>query len=85
MSRSVRRELQRYGSTTDGDLHRRYTDSHTPRQHASSRSIRCRLDLERVEVLRGPQGVSFGEGAEGGVHPFITVQPSLTNYNRLRK
>ncbi len=39
------------------------------------------FDLERVEVLRGPQGVSFGEGAEGGAVRFITVQPSLTNYS----
>ena len=39
------------------------------------------FDLERVEVLRGPQGVSFGEGAEGGAVRFITVQPSLTTYS----
>ena len=39
------------------------------------------FDLQRVEVLRGPQGVLFGEGAEGGAVRFITVQPSLTNYS----
>jgi outer membrane receptor protein involved in Fe transport len=39
------------------------------------------FDLDRVEVLRGPQGVSFGEGAEGGAVRFITAQPSLTNYS----
>jgi len=35
------------------------------------------FDLERVEVLRGPQGTLFGAGAEGGVVRFITPAPSL--------
>lgn len=39
------------------------------------------FDLERVEVLRGPQGTLFGAGAEGGTVRFITPQPSLTNYS----
>ena len=34
------------------------------------------FDLDRVEVLRGPQGTLFGAGAEGGVVRFITPQPS---------
>src|SRR6185437_9063474 len=36
------------------------------------------FDLDRVEVLRGPQGTLFGAGAEGGALRFITPQPSLT-------
>jgi iron complex outermembrane receptor protein len=37
------------------------------------------FDLDRVEVLRGPQGTLFGAGAEGGVVRFITPQPSVTS------
>lgn len=36
------------------------------------------FDLDRVEVLRGPQGTLFGAGAEGGVVRFITPEPGLT-------
>ncbi len=35
------------------------------------------FDLDRVEVLRGPQGTLFGAGAEGGVVRFITPSPDL--------
>lgn len=38
------------------------------------------FDLERVEVLRGPQGTLFGAGSEGGNIRFITTQPSLTQF-----
>lgn len=41
------------------------------------------FDLERVEVLRGPQGTLFGEGAEGGAVRFISRQPDLTQYSGL--
>lgn len=36
------------------------------------------FDLERVEVLRGPQGTLFGAGSEGGTVRFISPEPSLT-------
>ena len=38
-------------------------------------------DLDRVEVLRGPQGTLFGAGSEGGTVRYITPQPSLTDFS----
>jgi iron complex outermembrane recepter protein len=35
------------------------------------------FDLDRLEVLRGPQGTLFGSGSEGGTVRFITATPSL--------
>jgi outer membrane receptor protein involved in Fe transport len=39
------------------------------------------FDLNRVEILRGPQGTLFGAGSEGGTVRYITAQPSLTEYS----
>jgi iron complex outermembrane receptor protein len=43
------------------------------------------FDVQRVEVLRGPQGTLFGAGAEGGVVRFILNGPSLTDFSTYSK
>jgi outer membrane receptor protein involved in Fe transport len=37
-------------------------------------------DMERVEVLRGPQGTVFGANSQGGTVRFITTQPVLGTF-----
>jgi iron complex outermembrane recepter protein len=39
------------------------------------------LDLERIEVLKGPQGTLFGASSMGGNLRFITRKPSLEDNN----
>jgi iron complex outermembrane receptor protein len=38
------------------------------------------FDLDRIEVLRGPQGTLFGSGSEGGTVRFITPEPSFEGW-----
>lgn len=38
-------------------------------------------DLDRVEVLRGPQGSLYGKNATGGAVNFYSRNPSLTDYD----
>jgi iron complex outermembrane recepter protein len=39
------------------------------------------FDLNRVEILRGPQGTLFGSGSMGGTVRLITNQPNTSGYH----
>src|SRR5688500_18119690 len=43
------------------------------------------FDLERFEVLRGPQGTLFGAGSSAGTVRYITKQPQLGEFEGDRK
>ena len=43
------------------------------------------FDLDRVEILRGPQGTLFGAGSEGGTVRYIMTQPSVTQESTYAK
>jgi outer membrane receptor protein involved in Fe transport len=38
-------------------------------------------DLERIEVLRGPQGTLYGAGALGGLLKYVTASPDTTRFS----
>ena len=38
-------------------------------------------DLDRIEVLRGPQGTLFGAGSSSGTVRYITAQPNIGDFS----
>ena len=44
---------------------------------ADPASLATLVDVERVEILRGPQGMLFGKNASAGLIHFITNRPKL--------
>ena len=77
---SIRGIESRWGATTTGV----YIDD-TPVQvrslSISTNFYPALFDLDRVEVLRGPQGTLFGAGAMGGAVRFILAKPDLNEYS----
>jgi outer membrane receptor protein involved in Fe transport len=49
--------------------------------YASGTIFPAVFDLERIEVLRGPQGTLFGSGSQGGTVRFIQPAPSVERYS----
>jgi len=55
-------------------------DVYQPRGYGFNSTL---MDIERIEVLRGPQGTLFGKNTIGGVVHVITEEPKMANSGSL--
>jgi iron complex outermembrane recepter protein len=67
------------GSVIDSSTVGFYLDE-IPLANASITPDVTLYDLERVEVLRGPQGTLYGEGSLGGTIKLVTKRPDFDGY-----
>ena len=79
----IRGVTERHGTTTGVFI----GDALVPaaRTETFGRSFPWAFDLERVEVLRGPQSTLLGGGTLGGAVRFIFNEPSLTTFTGLAR
>ncbi len=72
-------QLRGMASTIGPSTIGQYIDEMPFTADTSSGAIDIRMiDLERVEVLRGPQPTLYGESSMGGTVRYITARPQLT-------
>ena len=53
-------------------------------QSTGTSSMLSQMDIERVEVLRGPQGTLYGRNSNGGAINFIAAKPTDEVYAKLK-
>jgi len=74
------RGVQAVGEQNFGQAPTGFYIDETPISAAATIPDVALADLERVEVLRGPQGTLYGEGSLGGTIRVVTRAPQLARY-----
>ena len=80
---AIRGVTNRFGATVGIYV----DDTQIPPARAATnlRSFPVAFDLDRVEILRGPQGALLGDHTQGGAIRFITTEPSLSAFTGLAR